>query len=716
MEISDPAMVSTGMVEEPVPADRQETDLQPQQHLGQEQQELGQEQLQFAETFFGEGALGVTLRRRPEDGRVFIYDIVPNSQAVNLDVLPNDELWAVGESEIGDLPLDKEAWTGLITFIKQSPRPLRFIWRRRCTAAVTSLSQTMSAAAPVEVAPVAVAPLMSPERAELEKLVARFSSRDKDTHKKFFMLDPAQILQSGRRIVRQGDLFVDCKSPGSGGSGQGLSLFSSRSSTLRRVILCNDLLLVACPLNGNVFSLEYILQLSTCKLRSLGHVFGGLADPADPAASNSHDHNNNYYNNNNNNNNPFRLVFDILFPGGELQFSVTDNDVAAKEVWVLSLYLTMCDTVEDSAKVLGWRHQYMLGTMHSAVMRCDEERIRELIALCQSGSLEFSSIESVDEDGYTPLHYACMLRLRNVVKILHEATADVTATDRHGLTPLHWAALQLDDYSLALLCTHVFDLDLLDNWGRTPLVVACIEGRDLSGKSDSVLLKNCLQSMLTHKPNLHYVDSKGQTLLHYLAASWQCDGLELLLEAGCADVNSTDNRYFMTPLHYAARSVPIKRAMGDGMRIVNGISSAGLSERIDDANKDVEFEAINESHGVDTLRCLFKYGARPNGKDVQGRTPLMIVLESDDHSAWVAANDTEAAISVLLSHGARLDDATNPVPPGGTSISTLLRNRFPDLNSAALMEKWNLLPGLDCDKLEIRLVVVLLFHFVSSII
>eukprot|EP01035_Chromulina_nebulosa_P018876 gene18876-24667_t len=65
---------------------------------------------EIIETHFIDGPLGVTLRRRLEDGIVFVYDIVPNSQAINLDVQPNDELWAVGDSVLGLTPLDKQAW------------------------------------------------------------------------------------------------------------------------------------------------------------------------------------------------------------------------------------------------------------------------------------------------------------------------------------------------------------------------------------------------------------------------------------------------------------------------------------------------------------------------------------------------------------------------------------------------------------------------------
>lgn len=85
---------------------------------------------QFITVIFQDGPLGVTLRRRAKDGVVFVHDIVDNSQAVNMNINIDDELWAIGQSEIGDVALDKDAWKGLVEFIKFSPRPLKAVWKR----------------------------------------------------------------------------------------------------------------------------------------------------------------------------------------------------------------------------------------------------------------------------------------------------------------------------------------------------------------------------------------------------------------------------------------------------------------------------------------------------------------------------------------------------------------------------------------------------------
>jgi ankyrin repeat protein len=620
----------------------------------------------FVETFFTDGPLGVTLRRRPEDGIVFIYEVIPNSQATSLDVQTNDELWAVGDSEIGTTPLDKEAWNGLITFIKQSGRPLRLVWRRRHHPLF-----------PLEAPRIQEVENNAARLAELQKLVERFVVRERENYRKLFMIDPSKIPADGRRIIKQGDCVIEPKQGTgkllTGGLNGGIW---SKTSNHRRVTLCNDILIIAVPLSGNVFGVEYILELATCKLRSLGHAFGVHQDFSSGIKV-------------------VNCSFDFIYPGGELQFNT--QDPSEKEVWVLNIYLAMCECVDPSSRMLGWRHQYLLGTMHSAVIQRDEDRVKELISLCDNQQLDFLSIEAPDEDSYTPLHYACMLRLHGMIKILHDATADVTAADKHGFTPLHWAALQLDDYALSLLSTHVFNIDLEDSFGRTPLVLACIEGRNISGKTDSVLVRKCIESLISHKPNLHFSDSKAQTLLHYLSASWQYDGIEALLDAGCSDVNAVDNRYFMAPLHYATNAAPIKLSVGDGMRVIANSSDVGVSLSLSESS-DNQFEQRQYRGCLDTLRVLLQYGAKPNQKDIQGRTPLMIVLESNN----MTKEEQEAAIAVLLSHGARVDDATNALTNNSQSVQNLLRSKFSDVNVGAFVEKWNLLPCLDCDKLNIK--------------
>jgi ankyrin repeat protein len=98
--------------------------------------------------------------------------------------------------------------------------------------------------------------------------------------------------------------------------------------------------------------------------------------------------------------------------------------------------------------------------LHSAVVCRNEVSVRDLIRECEVGNIDSSIIDEEDEDGFTPLHYACILRCHGIIDALHAANVDVTIKDRYGFTPIHWAALQLDDYTLSLLTSHVFNIGI----------------------------------------------------------------------------------------------------------------------------------------------------------------------------------------------------------------------------------------------------------------
>jgi hypothetical protein len=663
----------------------------------------GEEVDQFIEVFFVEGPLGVTLRRRPDDGIVFIHEIIPDSQAVNLNVQPMDELWAVGDSEIGETPLDKDAWNGLINFIKTSSRPLRLVLHRKSqtpapepplnspTTVVESTIPSQALLVPPSIPKTGV----SSDSLELQRWISRLVVKE-DEKSNSRKINPQSLLKEGRRILKQGDLSISGKN----------SLWGSKKYEKRRVTLCNDVLVTTIPQSGNMYALEYVFDLPICKIRSLGHVFGAMSDASDPTVGGSQKVQ------------PEDLLFDLVAPPmGELTFIAESKDV--KDVWVLMIFLAICDNVGESERVLGWRHQYMLGTMHSAVICRDEQRIRELIALCNDEKLSFLSIEQPDEEGYTPLHYACIMRLHTIIELLHQATADVTATDRQGLTPLHWAAMQLDNYALSLLCEHVFDLDLPDPKDRTPLVMCIIEGRDIYGKTDPILLKECLTQLLPHKPNCHWQDKFGRTLVHYLAASWQYEALEVFLDADSSEVNVMDTTTGMTPLHYAVQAKPIKKAIGEAQRIMNrtkpiastspspryGVSSSPSSSAVPQVvvaaqstpaqQAQQEVEALHTPYGVDTIRALLKAGAKPNIRDCNGRTPLGLLLtDLDAQDRWLDREEILPAIAILISFGARVD-----LDPIGAAA---LRSLYPDLMVAAFVEKWTSMNSINCNSLGVR--------------
>jgi len=53
-----------------------------------------------------------------------------------------------------------------------------------------------------------------------------------------------------------------------------------------------------------------------------------------------------------------------------------------------------------------------------------------------------AEVDAVDENGQTPLHYACNVRALEVICLLLENKADVNTADKKQRTPLHLAVNQ----------------------------------------------------------------------------------------------------------------------------------------------------------------------------------------------------------------------------------------------------------------------------------
>ncbi len=169
-----------------------------------------------------------------------------------------------------------------------------------------------------------------------------------------------------------------------------------------------------------------------------------------------------------------------------------------------------------------------------------------------------------------------------------------------------------------------------------------------------------------------------------MAASWQFEALELLLEGG-ADVLAPENQFAMTPLHYAANATPTKLAVGEAVRIINRLDgSTDPSLRA--------LEELNRPNGATTLRSLLRAGGRPNGRDRLNRAPLHIIAEPERDSKW-GSQELSEAVSLLISFGARMDDSP---------VLVALRSRYPDINYPALAEKWASLPVINGDKLDVK--------------
>ncbi|KAG1687690.1 Ankyrin repeat domain-containing protein 49 [Nymphon striatum] len=99
------------------------------------------------------------------------------------------------------------------------------------------------------------------------------------------------------------------------------------------------------------------------------------------------------------------------------------------------------------------------------------ERIAELL------KIDASLVNSIDTDGYTPLHRACYTKNSEIVKLLLEKGANVAAKTTDGWQPLH-SACKWDSVKCAsLLIENDANINARTNGNQTPLHLAASNGK-----------------------------------------------------------------------------------------------------------------------------------------------------------------------------------------------------------------------------------------------
>jgi hypothetical protein len=191
---------------------------------------------------------------------------------------------------------------------------------------------------------------------------------------------------------------------------------------------------------------------------------------------------------------------------------------------------------------LSWKHQIILGTLHSYVVLGNQRSLDKAIVAAmpkhQAGKsskdetskfLDPRIVDALDENYRSPLHYACSSRFSPAVISLVKAGANVDLrTDPHDMTPCHICAQNLDDRSLAAILSTNRRPNTLDKLERTPMYVAIIEGRTVGGKINPEALDLCLSVLESHGGQI-IGGSEHRHPVSQLASEWRAEELSVLL-------------------------------------------------------------------------------------------------------------------------------------------------------------------------------------------
>ena len=270
------------------------------------------------------------------------------------------------------------------------------------------------------------------------------------------------------------------------------------------------------------------------------------------------------------------------------------------------------------------------------------ERFYQAIRNDNAGDLralvESQDVNAKDSRGATPLMYAAAFGNAQQMKLLLESGADVNAQNVFHATALIWAGG--DAVKSRMLIEHGADINVRTQQGQTPLMVAARR----NGNADLVRL-------LLEKG----ADTKtpGDTTLIPAAQSGDVDIMRLLIENG-ANVNCVSPRIGETPLYHAAASgnvEAVRLLLAKGANPNAGLKNLtrviGGSTLDIGIGKQTPLMWAAPTGSLELIRALIDAGANVNAQDIQGMSPLMLAVASE--------NQDLAVVRVLLQSGANVN-------------------------------------------------------------
>ena len=206
-----------------------------------------------------------------------------------------------------------------------------------------------------------------------------------------------------------------------------------------------------------------------------------------------------------------------------------------------------------------------------------------------------ANINYVDEDGWTPLMFACKYSKNNttIIELLLDKGADLDAQDGDGWTPLMYACRFCNKKAVELLLNKGADIDARDNDHYISLFMAnpyLFKNTDLEYANINAYLK-IMDILVIKKANINSRDKKGNILMRELYTdkyNGNCETIKFFLD-NKININAQDN-YGLTALMIICK-------------------------------------CISREYIKDLLKLLLGNGANPNIKDKCGKTVLNYLFD-----------------------------------------------------------------------------------------
>ena len=222
-----------------------------------------------------------------------------------------------------------------------------------------------------------------------------------------------------------------------------------------------------------------------------------------------------------------------------------------------------------------------------------------------------AEIEAKCNRGGTPLHHAVISSYAHVVSAILSKGAELMAADASGLTPLHHAATSGDVEVINVLLSAGCGRSAYDNKGNMPIHLAAGKGRIAAVKA----LRRDLA-------DLEVETASGESLLHISVCMNQPQIVEYLLQHNI-HVNTW------------SKSPPAK--------LENGKIVSENTMRHDRSSTPLHSACFAGQYEISA--SLLDHEAWPNAATADGKTPLMLAVESDDTDL----------VNLLLTRNAKVD-------------------------------------------------------------
>ncbi|KAF3692791.1 Ankyrin repeat and protein kinase domain-containing protein 1 [Channa argus] len=253
--------------------------------------------------------------------------------------------------------------------------------------------------------------------------------------------------------------------------------------------------------------------------------------------------------------------------------------------------------------------------LHHTVASGDAKSVKHVLSLG-------AEVNYATARGYTPLIFAVLYRLHDIISLLLEHGAAANQGDEDQWTALHFAAQNGDDRAIRLLLDKGAVADAREKSSWMPLHLACQNGHET--------VVRLLLSRLSEEAVREREEAKGRTPLHLASAYGHLNIAKLLLTKG-AGPNATDYSH-NTPLHLSADE--------GHNRLVRHLLKSGANTDSADSRgyTSLHLAALKGHTGI--CRQLLSHGANPNSRTLQGWTPMHLAALRG-HEATVVQLENE---------------------------------------------------------------------------